>query len=306
MNKKQEYFSISADEVIKTLHVKHLSAMHGLTIVRDSQIKGKINEFLKIPIRTRALVITVCTKGSATLYSNFKELKLVENSVAFIHHGTITFMKGDDDVEFTAFMIESGAFDDNTFSPQITVKLMMEVLSTQLIVLNSSEAELVKQIIGVINLLLSQEEGSTSKEMVSYSLRLFLSTLKQAIFKKIDTEKVVAVEKLTRKDDIFKRFITIASQNYLTERNIEFYAEKLCISPKYLSAVAKESSGATVMEWLNRFIITEAKSMLKCSSKSIMEIADHLNFSTPSAFGKYFKKNTGMTPGEYRNSTQIL
>lgn len=306
MNKKQEYFSISADEVIKTLHVKHLSAMHGLTIVRDSQIKGKINEFLKIPIRTRALVITVCTKGSATLYSNFKELKLVENSVAFIHPGTITFMKGDDDVEFTAFMIGSGAFDDNTFSPQITVKLMMEVLSTQLIVLNSSEAELVKQIIGVINLLLSQEEGSTSKEMVSYSLRLFLSTLKQAIFKKIDTEKVVAVEKLTRKDDIFKRFITIASQNYLTERNIEFYAEKLCISPKYLSAVAKESSGATVMEWLNRFIITEAKSMLKCSSKSIMEIADHLNFSTPSAFGKYFKKNAGMTPGEYRNSTQIL
>ena len=306
MNKKQEYFSISADEVIKNLHVKHLSAMHGLTIVRDSQIKGKINEFLKIPIRTRALVITVCTKGSATLYSNFKELKLVENSVAFIHPGTITFMKGDDDVEFTAFMIESGVFDDNTFSPQIIVKLMMEVLSTQLIVLNSSEAELVKQIIGVINLLLSQEEGSTSKEMVSYSLRLFLSTLKQAIFKKIDTEKVVAVEKLTRKDDIFKRFITIASQNYLTERNIEFYAEKLCISPKYLSAVAKESSGATVMEWLNRFIITEAKSMLKCSSKSIMEIADHLNFSTPSAFGKYFKKNTGMTPGEYRNSTQIL
>ena len=183
---------------------------------------------------------------------------------------------------------------------------MMEVLSTQLVVLNSSEAELVKQIIGVINLLLSQEEGSTSKEMVSYSLRLFLSTLKQAIFKKIDNEKVVAVEKLTRKDDIFKRFISIASENYLTERSIDFYAEKLCISPKYLSAVAKESSGATVMEWLNRFIITEAKSMLKCSSKSIMEIADHLNFSTPSAFGKYFKKNAGMTPGEYRNSTQIL
>ena len=60
------------------------------------------------------------------------------------------------------------------------------------------------------------------------------------------------------------------------------------------------------MDWLNKFIIIEAKSMLKCSSKSIMEIADHLNFSTPSAFGKYFKKNAGMTPGEYRNSTQIL
>ena len=306
MKEKQEYFSISAEEVIKTLHVEHLSTMHGLTIIRDSQIKGKINDFLKIPIRTRALVITVCTKGSATLYSNFKELKLVENSIAFIHPGTITFMSDGDDVEFTAFMIQSGAFEDSTYSPQTTVKLMMEVFSTQLLILDSSEAELVKQIIEIINLLLSQGEGRNSKEMVSYALRLFLSTLKQAIFKKIDNEKVVAVEKLTRKDDIFKRFISIASENYLTERNIDFYAEKLCISPKYLSAVAKESSGATVMEWLNRFIITEAKSMLKCSSKSIMEIADHLNFSTPSAFGKYFKKNAGMTPGEYRNSTQIL
>jgi len=305
MKEKQEYFSISAEEVIKTMHIKDVSTMHGLTIIRDSQIRGKINEFLKIPIRTRALIITVCTKGSATLYSNFKELKIVENSVAFIYPGTITFMGNESDVEFTAFMIKPGAIEDSTYSPQISVKLMMEVLSSQLVVLDNAEAELVKQIINVINLLLNQEEGRVSKEMVSYSLRLLLSTIRQAVSKKM-TNAGVVVEKLTRKDDIFKRFISIAAENYLTERSIEFYAEKLCISPKYLSAVTKESSGATVMEWLNKFIITEAKSMLKCSSKSIMEIADYLNFSTPSAFGKYFKKNAGVTPGEYRNSTQVL
>lgn len=298
---KQEYFSISAEEVIKTLHVGHLSSMHGLTIVKDSQIKGTINEFLKVPIRTKALIITVCTKGSATLYSNFKELNLVENSVAFIYPGTITFMEGDGDVEFTAFIIQPGAFGDSNFSPQITVKLMLEVFSNQLITLDAPEARLLKQIISLIDNLVDNKEMAISEEMVSYALRLFLSTLKHSVYKRIQSSGAVAKEKLTRRDDIFKRFLSIASENYLTERNIEFYAEKLCISPKYLSAVAKESSGATVMDWLNKFIIIEAKSMLKCSNKSIMEIADHLNFSTPSAFGKYFKKNAGMTPGEYRN-----
>lgn len=298
---KQEYFSISAEDVIKTLHVEHLSTLHGLTIIKDSQIKGKINEFFKVPIRTKALIITLCTKGSATLYSNFKELKLVENSVAFIYPGTITFMEGEGDVEFTAFIIQPGAFGDNNFSPQITVKLMLEVFSNQLITLDNAESCLLKQIISLIDNLIDNKEMSISEEMVSYALRLFLSTLKHSVYKRIHGGGTVAKEKLTRKDDIFKRFLSIASENYLAERTIEFYAEKLCISPKYLSAVAKESSGATVMDWLNKFIIIEAKSMLKCSNKSIMEIADHLNFSTPSAFGKYFKKNTGMTPGEYRN-----
>lgn len=298
---KQEYFSISAEDVIKTLHVEHLSTLHGLTIIKDSQIKGRINEFFKVPIRTKALVITVCTKGSATLYSNFKELKLVENSVAFIYPGTITFMEGAGDVEFTAFIIQPGAFDDSNFSPQITVKLLLEVFSTQSVILDDREAGLLMQVISVIDNMLGSEEAAISKEVVSNALRLFLSMLKHFVTRRIRSNGAAAMEKLTRKDDIFKRFITVASENYLSERNIEFYAEKLCISPKYLSAVAKESSGATVMDWLNRFIIIEAKSMLKCSGKSIMEIADHLNFSTPSAFGKYFKKNTGMTPGEYRN-----
>lgn len=305
MKERREYFSITEEDIMNQLNTESIATMHGLTLLKDSQIKGKINEFLKIPIRTDALIITICTRGSAKLYSNFKEINLVENSVAFILPGTITFMSSADNLELTALMIRPGAFEDSTYSPKIAVKFMLEVLSVQLVVLNESESDLIKQIIGFISSLLSRDEAETSKEMFSYALRLFFSTLKHSISTKMHGGGVVNAEKLTRKDDIFKRFITIASENYLTERRIEFYAEKLCISPKYLSAVAKESSGATVLDWLNKFIIIEAKSMLKCSSKSIMEIADHLNFSTPSAFGKFFKKNTCVTPGEYRNSTLI-
>lgn len=84
------------------------------------------------------------------------------------------------------------------------------------------------------------------------------------------------------------------------ERNVSFYARQLNITPKYLSSVVKEVSGKTAAKWIDESVILEAKSLLKYSGMSIQEIAYHLNFSTQSFFGKYFKQHTGTSPSRYK------
>ena len=81
---------------------------------------------------------------------------------------------------------------------------------------------------------------------------------------------------------------------------MEFYADKLFITPKYLSKVIKQASGRSGPEWIDSFVILEAKNLLKYTDKPIKEVVWQLHFPNPSVFNKYFKKHTGMTPSEFR------
>lgn len=105
---------------------------------------------------------------------------------------------------------------------------------------------------------------------------------------------------ITRQQEIFQKFIMLVNKNSCTERNVSFYADKLCLTPRYLNTLIRQTSERTVMEWINRSVILEAKVLLKHSNKMIYEIADELNFPSTSFFCKFFKKNTGMTPLEYQ------
>jgi transcriptional regulator, araC family len=98
------------------------------------------------------------------------------------------------------------------------------------------------------------------------------------------------------------RFINLVQQNFKKERFLEFYANKLEITPKHLSRTMKALTGFTAVEWIERFVVLEAKVLLKSTNLTIQQIADELNFPSQSFFGKYFKKNMGMSPKEFRNS----
>jgi len=87
-----------------------------------------------------------------------------------------------------------------------------------------------------------------------------------------------------------------------TERNVAFYADHLFLTPKHVSKVILEVSGKTPTQWIDEYVVLEAKSLLKYSNLTIQEIADYLNFSTQSVFGKYFKHKTGLSPREYKES----
>lgn len=106
----------------------------------------------------------------------------------------------------------------------------------------------------------------------------------------------------SRSKMIFEQFIKLVSEYHLQYRNVGFYADKLCLTPKYLSKLIKTATGRSAPDWIDAYVILEAKNLLKYSNVTIKEIVFRLNFPNQSVFYKFFKTRTGMTPSEYRNS----
>ncbi|MDE7376005.1 MAG: helix-turn-helix domain-containing protein [Muribaculaceae bacterium] len=97
-------------------------------------------------------------------------------------------------------------------------------------------------------------------------------------------------------------FMRLLQLHHKIQRSIQFYAERMYISPKYLSHIIKEATGKSASEWIAEFVVMEAKNMLRYSHKNIQQVAYELNFTTQSSFGKYFKHVTGMSPTEFQKT----
>lgn len=105
----------------------------------------------------------------------------------------------------------------------------------------------------------------------------------------------------SRKLTYVKNFLRLVRAHHRKERAIGFYADKMFISPKYLSLIIKEATGRSAAEWIDQYVLQEAKNLLRYSGKNVQQIAYELNFSNQSSFGKYFKNLTGMSPTQFQN-----
>lgn len=101
---------------------------------------------------------------------------------------------------------------------------------------------------------------------------------------------------------ITERFLALAREHFRSERFLDFYAEALNVTPKHLSRTVKQTTGYTACEWIDRYVVLEAKVLLRSSSLTIQQISEELNFSNSSWFCKFFKRICGMAPREFRNS----
>lgn len=134
------------------------------------------------------------------------------------------------------------------------------------------------------------------REVVQHLLAALLYYIRYIRAKEADS----APQKFSRQEEIFWRFITLANEFSKKERTVGFYADKLCLTPRYLNTLIRQVSHQTVMEWINQSVILEAKVLLKHSDLLVYQISDELHFPNPSFFCKFFKRMTGMTPQEYQ------
>ena len=144
------------------------------------------------------------------------------------------------------------------------------------------------------------ETSSAYREEISKTLLYALMLEICNIFRNVsDEDSDIAKprqEKLT--DDFFK----LMAKHYRTEHNVAFYAAKLHRTPKYLSGAIRRISGRSVAEWINSTLVSEIKMQLKTTDKTVLEISEELNFSSPSVMVQFFRHYTGITPLRYRKT----
>lgn len=141
----------------------------------------------------------------------------------------------------------------------------------------------------------SDSQGSTAYQAMVLAIASFFYECGTKIYLPLLNSSNKSSNRLTEK------FLSLVQQYFKKERFLDYYASQLEVTTKHLSRTVKETTGFTAVDWIDRFVILEAKVLLKSSNLSIQQIADELNFNSQSFFGKYFKKHTGSTPKDFRN-----
>lgn len=104
----------------------------------------------------------------------------------------------------------------------------------------------------------------------------------------------------SREQTIFDCFLQLVNQHCNEHHQLAYYADRLCLTQRYLGTVVRQTSGATAKEWIDRALLTRIQIALRHTDKSAAQIADEFHFANPAFFAKFFRRLTGMTPKSYR------
>lgn len=137
------------------------------------------------------------------------------------------------------------------------------------------------------------------RELIIHLLRYLYLELFNAYQKE---STLMTTRKDTRKEELANKFFGLIMKHFKENKDVAFYADKLCITSKYLTMVIKETSGKSAKDWIVEYIILEIKALLKNTSLNIQEIAIKTNFANQSSLGRFFRKHTGMSLSQYRMS----
>ena len=114
-------------------------------------------------------------------------------------------------------------------------------------------------------------------------------------------ENGLSAPELTPAQQLVNRFKNAFVNHFQESREVQYYANLLCLSPKYFGSIIKKQTGISANEWITGYVIVQAKSLLRHSKNlNIQQISQQLGFSDPAAFTRFFKTNAGMSPKEYR------
>ncbi|MDE7145827.1 MAG: helix-turn-helix domain-containing protein [Duncaniella sp.] len=253
--------------------------------------------FISFPSRLDWLLLAVCAKGEVSATVDVAMRRLTASSIMVLRPGhIINHCKASDDFEGFFIVVKEDKLNELLPSMHFVVPYSLQYNANPIIEITDEEQETLQLIYAMLRRQLEGNDRPFS-EMALASLCevLFYNTLG------IYASRTQATRHNSRRDELLSNFIELIETHFKRERSVNFYADKLFVTPKHLSAVLKEISGRTAGEWIDHRVILEAKMLLRTTGMNIQEISLALNFSNQSFFGKYFKHLTGMSPRDYRS-----
>lgn len=250
------------------------------------------------PIQLDMNVCFLCTSGQIDLEIDLNMYTLHEGDAAMILTGSFLRVIRIKDSARIAFI----AINSDFLKYVGNVKTVIEhVNKVKRMPVSHMEPDMMEESLMIYNEIkkkLSNPDYRFKEEVAKSYIQIMLCNFFDRFVQKNETTEEQAPK--SRKEELFKNFIKLVKDNYLNHRSITFYADKLCVSPKYLSSVVHKVSEKCATDWINQYVILEAKSMLRMEDTNIKDVSNHLNFANQSFFAKFFKKHTGYTPKEYK------
>lgn len=257
-------------------------------------LDNQLMESPRYPFKTDMLTATICIKGKAEGSANLQKIITQPNSFNVILPGQIiTHDYQTADFEARHIIMSSKFVDtlglDNRFS---LFNSHNNIIST---ILSDYELEAILTFYEMLKWNITHRNDyilETVRHMTLAFFYGFSHTFQQNITSK----------QTNRPQQLSDDFLMLVKQHFKQEHSLEFYANKLCVTPKHLTTTIKSTTDCTAKEWIDKHLLLEAKALLKSTNLTIQQIADTLHFTSQDVFSKYFKHHIGITPKEYRKS----
>lgn len=267
--------------------------------------EDRLEVFMTEPCRINCYLGLFCIEGDFTLEINLKPIRLRKNSLAICIPGSICRVSGinvesPERLHVVVVAVSKELMSTIRFDFNSLFNESVAAIENPCITLSEQEHDICKRYFDLAEDLY-QSEMPGAKDALRYLTSsvfyllgaLWTDQLKEA---KENNSRVSA-----RSQTITDTFLKLVAEHHNSERKVTFYADKMCLTPKYLSKLIKNATGRSAPEWIDAFVILEIKNMLRHSDMPIKEIVYLLHFPNQSVFYKFFKLHTGLTPSEYRS-----
>lgn len=263
-------------------------------------------QLLKYPCRSDAYIAIFCKAGNLDVEINLRSYSIRRGTLFIGIPGNIIKLNKpelDDkrDFEFIVVAISKEYLSSISFDFKKIFDDRLKLLTEPCVELDSRNIIFCSRYLDLISEILSSDVPNKKEAVGSLIASLFYVVGGLMEKSAVRTPELPGTAVNTRVKLIFEHFMSLVTEYHTSERNMAFYASRLGLTPKYLSKLIKQVSGRSAPDWIDSFVILEAKNMLKYTDDSIKEIVFKLHFPNPSVFYKFFKAHTGMTPSEYRN-----
>lgn len=253
----------------------------------------------KDPRRMNFLILALCTEGEATYTLDTQEMKIQKNDVLLIlDRHVVSNFTASKDLKALCIIISVKFFFESIRNVGDVSSLLLLSRNFPVIKLAQEETETFQSYFYLLKTKAADKQNKFRRKLVSTLILAMFYDLSNVVQRMLNTDSM----RQTRAEIIFTKFIKLLEGNFKQERRVGWYAEQLCITPKYLSETIKNVSRRTPNEWIDNYVTIEMRIQLRNSTKSIKEIAEEMNFANQSFLGKYFKEHVGISPSEYRKN----
>lgn len=273
-------------------------------ILREPFIVGTDENLLPIMHRLWKLdggAIYFCRKGWAHVTIDLKDYEIIENTQIVLLPGTIIRINGSSE-DFTASYF---GFPKEMFR-EVCIRLepifFRFLKEKPCYTLPNDNTENINGLMRATMAIYKDRENRFRNQIAKNHLQSFMLDIYDKCCRYFDQREI---EGGNRQDEIFKNFVALVHENCTSQREVNFYAGKLCISTKYLTGICRSVSGDSAKKIIDDFAILEIKVLLQSTELTIQGIADRLGFPDQSYLGRYFKRHEGISPKEYQNQYVI-
>ena len=248
------------------------------------------------PVKAEVYTLFICMEGDVNIIIGSKKYQMMKNDICVIFPGDILQIRKMSR-NFNGYVIALvSSFVYNVNIPSST-SIYLYIKENRCISVSDKERDdLIKIYLNMKNC--DARHVHPYRKEISDHLIIALLYEIMGLYKK---NEPLNKKSYSRKDQLFFEFTELVNINCLQERGVEFYADKLCISSRYLSSVCKDIEGQTAKDCIDEYVINNIGAALNSTNQTIAQIADEFNFPNASFFTKYFKEHTGLTPKLYRD-----